>query len=157
MNIRFMSSIAFTINAETSGRADGAYTNDPDDPGGETKWGISKRYHQQVDIKNLTRPQAERIYFDEYWLPCGADAMPWPLCLAVFDSSVNPGIGATRLFVRAAAANPDKSSFTRALIVCNEREAYFLRQVAKHPHKKKWINGWINRVNALRKRSALPA
>jgi lysozyme family protein len=54
------------IERETGGRADGGYTNDPSDPGGETKWGIAKRSHPELDIKNLTREMAKAIYVREY-------------------------------------------------------------------------------------------
>ena len=33
---------------------EGGYVNDPDDLGGETKYGITKRFYPDVDIKNLT-------------------------------------------------------------------------------------------------------
>ena len=33
---------------------EGGYVNDPQDPGGETNFGIAKRSHPDVDIKNLT-------------------------------------------------------------------------------------------------------
>ena len=33
----------FTIGLKLVGMGYGGYTNDPDDPGGETKFGISKR------------------------------------------------------------------------------------------------------------------
>ena len=41
---------------------EGGYVNDPDDPGGETKYGISKRSYPALDIKNLTVEQATAIY-----------------------------------------------------------------------------------------------
>ena len=41
---------------------EGGYVNDPKDPGGETKYGISKRAHPDVDIKNLSREKACAIY-----------------------------------------------------------------------------------------------
>ena len=34
---------------------EGGYVNDPKDPGGETNFGIAKRSHPDVDIKNLTK------------------------------------------------------------------------------------------------------
>ena len=34
---------------------EGGYVNDPDDPGGETKFGIAKKFNPDVDIKNLTK------------------------------------------------------------------------------------------------------
>ena len=33
---------------------EGGYVNDPDEPGGETKYGISKRSFPKYYIKNLT-------------------------------------------------------------------------------------------------------
>lgn len=47
--------------------AEGGYVNDPDDPGGMTKYGISQRAHPDVDIKNLTIDGAKEIYRLEYW------------------------------------------------------------------------------------------
>ena len=46
---------------------EGGYVNDPDDPGGETKYGISKRSYPALDIKNLTVEQATAIYLRDFW------------------------------------------------------------------------------------------
>lgn len=46
---------------------EGGYVNDPADPGGETKFGISKRAYPHLDIKNLTVKQAKAIYKRDYW------------------------------------------------------------------------------------------
>jgi len=43
------------------------YVNDPADYGGESKYGISKRYYPEYDIKNLTLDQAKEIYWRDYW------------------------------------------------------------------------------------------
>lgn len=43
------------------------YSNDPDDPGGMTKWGISQRYNPEVDLKNLTFQGAIEVYRRKYW------------------------------------------------------------------------------------------
>jgi lysozyme family protein len=69
------------------------YVNDPNDPGGETKWGISKRSYPNVDIKNLTREGAVEIYRKDYWQWCNCDEMPLPVALMVFDAAVNQGKG----------------------------------------------------------------
>ena len=47
---------------------EGVYVNDLDDIGGETKYGISKRSYPNLDIKNLTLEEAQKIYFCNYWL-----------------------------------------------------------------------------------------
>ena len=44
------------------------YTNDPYDPGGETKYGISKRAYPDLDIFNLTENAAFEIYERDYWV-----------------------------------------------------------------------------------------
>jgi len=46
---------------------EGVYSNDPDDPGGETKWGISKRSFPNEDIKSLTKYRATELYRTHYW------------------------------------------------------------------------------------------
>lgn len=48
---------------------EGGYVNDPNDPGGETKYGISKRSYPHVDIKNLTKDDAKKIFVENYFNP----------------------------------------------------------------------------------------
>lgn len=72
------------------------YVNDPDDLGGETRWGISKRSYPHVDIKNLSREGATAIYRKDYWQWCNGDALAaisLPVALMVFDGAVNQGKG----------------------------------------------------------------
>ena len=81
---------------------EGGYVNDPRDPGGETKFGISKRQYPDIDIAALTLSDAKDIYRRDYWDVCKCDYLPWPLCLFVFDSAVNQGVGAAvRMLQRA--------------------------------------------------------
>ena len=72
---------------------EGGYVNNPRDPGGETKYGISKRAHPDVDIKALTLDQARDIYRKDYWDPLKLDAQPWHKALPLFDCAVNQGRG----------------------------------------------------------------
>ena len=46
---------------------EGGYVYDPSDPGGETKFGISKRSYPHLDIANLTREDAIAIYRRDWW------------------------------------------------------------------------------------------
>jgi len=69
---------------------EGGYVNNPDDPGGETNWGISKRSYPHLDIKNLTREQAMTIYYQDFWGLLGdADGA---LKFQLFDFAVNSGV-----------------------------------------------------------------
>jgi hypothetical protein len=67
------------------------YVNDPRDPGGETKYGISKRRYPAEDIPNLTLERAKFLYQRDYWNPHHCDALPWAEALLVFDTAVNGG------------------------------------------------------------------
>ncbi len=87
---------------------EGEYGNDPDDPGGETKFGISKRSHPEVDIPELTRAQAKAIYRTEYWDRLRCDELPEPLDILVFDAAVNQGPKpAVKMLQRAVGARQD--------------------------------------------------
>lgn len=78
--------LAFVLQAE------GGYSNDPRDPGGETKFGISKRAFPELDVASLTREQAVAIYRERYWRPLMLDELPGALALAVMDAGVNRGV-----------------------------------------------------------------
>lgn len=87
---------------------EGGYVNDPNDAGGETNFGISKRAYPSVDIKALTVDQAKDIYKKDYWAAVCADQLPEPLSIAVFDCAVNQGVGvASRLLQLAVGATVD--------------------------------------------------
>jgi hypothetical protein len=72
---------------------EGAYTDDPDDPGGPTKYGIAQNYNPEVDVKNLTLERAKEIYYRKYWLPAGCNEAMFPMDICLFDSNVNPQRG----------------------------------------------------------------
>lgn len=71
---------------------EGGYVNHPQDPGGETKYGISKRAYPNLDIKNLTRDQAKAIYKRDYWDRMRCDQFAPGVSLSLFDFGVNAGI-----------------------------------------------------------------
>ena len=89
---------------------EGGYVNDPDDAGGETNFGIAKRWYPNVDIKNLTIEQAKKIYHTDYWRPSKCDEVPPQLRHIYFDMCVNFGrSGAVKVLQQAAnSKNKDK-------------------------------------------------
>ena len=87
---------------------EGGYVNDPADPGGETKYGISKRAHPDIDIKALTLDQAKDIYQRDYWTPASCDSMPERIGHLVFDCAVHHGVRvAIKLLQRALKVADD--------------------------------------------------
>ncbi|MDR2267920.1 MAG: N-acetylmuramidase [Holosporaceae bacterium] len=93
---------------ETLLKFEGGYVNDPTDPGGETKYGVSKRAFPHLDIKNLTQEDAKEIFYNSYWVKnrCGEIAEESKEVGAkLFDMSVNMGPNtAAKLLQRAVRA-----------------------------------------------------
>lgn len=130
------------------------------DQGGVTRWGISKKAHPDVDIENLDRPGAERIYRDEYWDVVRASELPPALALLVFDASVNHGPElAAKLLQRVlnlhddgvvgpktiAAARTFSPSELRARF--NEiRLRWYEDLAAKYPRHRPSLYGWRLRM-----------
>jgi lysozyme family protein len=141
----FKRSLEFTLKWE------GGYSNDPTDPGGETKWGISKRAHPDLDIKGLTPERAAEIYATDYWDKAGCDALPYPLCACVFDTAVNLGVGRAKALLGTASQADASGLKLDALQYCNRRIETYLGLVKKNPALQKYLRGWLNRVNDLKK------
>lgn len=121
---------------------EGGYVNDPDDPGGETKYGISKRAFPNEDIKNLSKERATELYYINYWLSCVGDSK-WPLDLCIFDTAVNQGVYTAKKF--RDSCDGDWKKYLEL------RRVHYLVLVQKRPKFKKYINGWLNRINELKK------
>lgn len=71
---------------------EGGYVHDLKDPGGETKYGISKRAYPEIDIKMLTVEGAKEIYRHDYWAKIRGTSLNSSLALMVLDSAVNLGV-----------------------------------------------------------------
>ena len=132
----FEKAVEFALSFE------GGYSNDPVDPGGETNYGISKRAYPTLDIKNLTREDAVAIYRRDYWDACGCDSMAGPLATCVFDTAVNCGKGRAKQWL---ALTHDYNMFL------DRRKDYYLYIIAAKPSLGKFKNGWLRRVDSLRK------
>jgi len=86
---------------------EGGYVNDPQDAGGETKYGISKRAYPSLKIKELTKDDAIAIYKRDYWDKLPSALHPSIHCV-LFDCAVNTGISrAVRILQTAVKTNPD--------------------------------------------------
>jgi lysozyme family protein len=96
---KFLCAVARVLSDE------GGYVNLNADPGGETKFGISRRAYPQVDIIELTREQAVAIYYRDFWNGAGYAELPEQAAAKVFDLAVNIGAKASaRCLQRALRA-----------------------------------------------------
>jgi len=81
----------FTIAVALVMKHEGGYTAGlAGDPGGETNYGIAKRFHPDLDIQNLTVEQAKDIYHNEYWRFDDVQDQSAANCL--LDCAVNQGL-----------------------------------------------------------------
>lgn len=72
---------------------EGVYVFDPDDPGGETKYGISKRSYPNIDIKNLSLDDAAVIYKRDFWDVMNLDKVNVDIIAQIiFWFGVNAGV-----------------------------------------------------------------
>ena len=79
---------------------EGGYVNNPKDPGGATKYGITHRTlaaHRGVasvmpeQVKALSKEEATEIYRRSYWMQSGGDLLPVGIDFMAFDYGVNSG------------------------------------------------------------------
>ncbi len=100
------------IAREIVGR-EGGYVNDPDDPGGATKYGVTIHTMRRLgldldgdgridsaDVRRLTRAQAEYIFVEHYFERPRIGMLPDVLHASVFDMYVNAGSNAVKILQR---------------------------------------------------------
>ncbi len=92
---------------------EGGFVNDPDDPGGATKYGVTIGTMRRLgldltgdgkvdvaDVKRLSREQARDIFVEHYYYRPGIDKLPEAIQPSVFDMYVNAGGNAIRILQR---------------------------------------------------------
>ena len=91
MNTDLTYSKIFMRQVEKVLEHEGGYVNDPNDAGGETKFGISKRSFPETNILDLTKADAIKIYWEYYWQKYKIEMLPVHLQGITFDMVVNKG------------------------------------------------------------------
>ncbi|WP_286197106.1 holin-associated N-acetylmuramidase [Tropicibacter sp. R15_0] len=92
---------------------EGGYVNDPDDPGGATKYGVTIHTMRRLgidldgdgkvtpnDVKRLSRNQAVNIFLEHYFIRPRIAELPSVLHSTVFDMYVNAGGNAVKILQR---------------------------------------------------------
>jgi lysozyme family protein len=140
------------------------YVNDPDDAGGETKFGVAKNANADLDIKAMTWEDAKAVYNKRYWLAGACDHLPSRLAVLHFDGCVNHGIKKAGMFLQMAVnTTPDGSVGPATLAkvavaheietcnkVCDLRAQFYRDIVTSKPTQAKYLNGWLRRIEEMR-------
>ena len=110
---------------------EGGYVNHPEDPGGMTNLGVTKRTYDEfhgTDIdeegmRNLKKSDVEPIYRSNYWNRCRCQDLPSGVDWAVFDFAVNAGTGrAAKALQQAVEAEQDGSIGPLTLMKVKDHE-----------------------------------
>ncbi len=96
---------------------EGGYVNDPDDPGGATKYGVTIHTMRRLgldldgdgavgvsDVKALDRGRAVEIFLEHYYERPRISDMPDALQPSLFDMYVNAGANAVKVLQRLLGA-----------------------------------------------------
>lgn len=150
---------------------EGGYGNDPNDPGGPTKYGIDTKDDKQYwtalgvkDLRDLTIDQAGQIFREQYWVKFKCDQMPSPVAQVHFNYAVNTGGAQSFKFMQMALgvkADGDYGPITQATLKTapNPRAVAlamivyadtFYHNLAKQPRFAEDITDWIRRNQDLR-------
>jgi len=160
MDERFLRAVEFVLAHE------GGYVNDPADPGGETKWGISRRSYPELDIANLTREDAIAIYYRDFYVKYGYDRLrDEAVATKVFDMAVNMGPATAHRLLQEAlvflgydiavdgilgpqtigATNRADPRRLLQVLRWKAAERYF-RLVEQRPQLRAFLLGWLRRA-----------
>lgn len=155
----FEKAIDYVIENETGGDPNGAYSDDPDDYGGPTKWGVTQAEAERhgFDVRDLTRAQAEGIFRSDYWRFDGVGDQR--IGTKLLDMAVNLGLGTTvKLLQQAVGVKADGAFGNVTMNAVNSAGPLLLfdlahasarryaRIVAKDHTQARFIVDWIGRA-----------
>jgi lysozyme family protein len=160
----FLQSVIFVLKYE------GGYVNDPDGPGGETKYGISKKSYPDLNIADVTIDLARRIYKQDYWDKLRCEEMPSSVAMVLLDSGVNCGTKRVAMWVQESlrsmgyklktdgiigpktlSAIHDCDDKALILVFLARRLFRYICLAKKYPQ---YVRGWVGRVSDLMKEVA---
>lgn len=152
---------------------EGGYSNDPQDRGGPTRWGVTlavlRAWRKNDDlsaraVQELTVDEAKQIFRHRYWDLVKADELPSGIDYAVVDFAYNSGVDrASRALQRQLRIGVDGNVATLTVDACRKIDPVdldefigdycdarmaFLKTTYGWPRFK---NGWTKRVKGVRK------
>jgi lysozyme family protein len=150
--------------------AEGGLSNVKGDQGGLTKFGVTQSTYNSYRRSLGEKPQSVRliseaevrdIFENRLWIATGADKLPPLLGIVQLDTEVNFGTGGynpkkhtkgASAFLQETldAAKPGETDLELAQDYINLRIAFRYERVKFLPSQKKFLQGWLNRDNALK-------
>lgn len=132
---------------------EGGYSNNPNDNGGPTNFGITlidyRKYINKngtaANVKGMTVDQARTIYKSKYWDALDCDNLPSGVDYTVFDYGVNSGLGRPRKDLQKF------KSLTGVQLIdaINDERMTFLKAIGVG-HNAGFLRGWTARVSRVR-------
>lgn len=111
--------------------------------GAPSKFGINQKFNPDIDVKNLTKPQAEAIYKTRYWDAIGGDSLPAKTAEIAFDAAVNQGPAYAKQLIAQTGGDPVK--------MLQQRAQDYTKLVQDNPAQAKYLPSWMNRLTDLSK------
>jgi lysozyme family protein len=171
-----MANRGFLDAVEVVLKNEGGFVNHPADRGGPTNWGITQKVYEAYkgrpvsidEIKNMPRSEAIAIYKRNYWDKIGGDQLKYyATALTLFDQAVNRGVAAVIRQVQGILGlNQDGRLGSQTIAALNAiPDTKFIPQfltaaensykaiVQKNPSQSVFINGWLKRVDHLKKQA----
>lgn len=155
----FNPAVAITLQHE------GGYVNNPNDNGGETKYGITAKDLPGVNIATLSSSDATNYYRTHYWKPFYGELTSQDVANKLFDMGVLFGIGEAAYLLQRALnfvswqwtktfddstltaaneANPD----TLLTSYRNHLRTHALNLANANPNDREFLTGWLSRINS---------
>lgn len=143
-------------------RTEGECSNDPDDAGGYTCYGISQKNNPEVDVRNITRADAERIGYNKYYTKYNMNTLPDNLRGNVFMLGWASGPAtAVKKFCKFLKI-PERTKIDENIVLAatsypgdihndflDDQQNWYIH-VSKKGNNKKFLKGWMNRVQLMR-------
>lgn len=156
---------AFEKTMITTFRAEGGCGNHPNDSGGYTCYGISQNNNPEIDVRNITRADAENIAHRKYYAQYGIDKLPDYIRSDVFTFGWASGpVTAIRNLCRVLGM-PERNSIDSEIVMATENyngdlhndyldamQQYFIKCASK-TGQDVFLTGWMNRVKLTRENS----
>lgn len=130
---------------------EGGWSDHRNDPGGKTMYGVTEaRYHAWLHkhgktrrpVRQITRAEAEQIFYEEYWLRARCNTLFPGVDLATYDASVNSGVSRGRKWL-LASLDPQNRHDRTVRKLCAKRLGFVQSLTSLW---KDFGRGWSNRI-----------